>query len=111
MRTKIISELKKELYFSSSSREEVTSQKQSGIFRQAIVISAAASVVIFLTSGMLLSTISVNIIPNSYANNLFFVKAFGALESIDNKTDVTNKTKKSHWMELSYPSILKLSLS
>jgi plastocyanin len=94
MRTKIISELKKELYFSSSSREEVTSQKQSGIFRQAIVISAAASVVIFLTSGMLLSTISVNIIPNSYANNLFFVKAFGALESIDNKTDVTNKTKK-----------------
>ena len=66
---------------------------QSGIFRQAIVISAA-SIVAFLTSFMLLSTISVNIIPNSYIHDLFFVKAFGALESIDNKTEVTNKTKK-----------------
>jgi plastocyanin len=35
-----------------------------------------------------------NIIPNSYTHDFFFVKAFGALESIDNKTDVTNKTKK-----------------
>jgi plastocyanin len=91
MKTKIISELKKELYFPYS-RGKVTAQEQSGIFRQVIVISA--SVVAFLTSIMLLSTISANIIHNSYTHDLFFVKAFGVLESIDNKVDVTNKTKK-----------------
>jgi hypothetical protein len=92
MKTKITSELKKGLYFPYS-RGEVTSQEQSGIFRQAIVVSAL--VVALLTSIMLLSTISVNILPNSYTHDLFFgQKAFGALESLDNKTDVTNKTKK-----------------
>ncbi len=92
MKTKIISELKKELYLPSS-REEVKDQEQSARFRQAIGISASI-VVVFLTSVMLLSTILVNIIPYPYTHDLFFVKAFGALESIDNKTDVTNKTKK-----------------
>lgn len=92
MKTKITSELKKGLYFPYS-RGEVTAQEQSGIFRQAIVLSAL--VVALLASTMLLSTISVNILPNSYTHDLFFgQKAFGALESLDNKTDVTNKTKK-----------------
>jgi hypothetical protein len=92
MKTKITSELKKGLGFSQS-RGKVAAQEQAKIFRQAI--TASVFVVALLTLAMLSSVISVNTVHNAYIKDIFFgQKAFGAIESSENKTDVTNETRK-----------------
>jgi plastocyanin len=92
MKTKITSELKKGLGFPQS-RGKVAAQEQAKIFRQAI--TASVFVAALLTWVMLSSVISVNTVPNAYIKDIFFgQKAFSAIESSENKTDVTNETRK-----------------
>jgi plastocyanin len=92
VKTKIISELKNGLGFPQSRVEVAAAQEQTRILRQAITASVFVAL---LTWAMLSSTISVNTVPNAYIKDIFFgQKAFGAIKSSENKTDVTNETRK-----------------